>query len=79
MSNDVPSTMRAIEIAERIASNAPLGIQATKAAGIRYQQDGEAAAIAHIAEFREQLFASEDFQEGLASFRERRPAKFQGR
>jgi enoyl-CoA hydratase/carnithine racemase len=70
---------RALEIAAEIAANAPLGVQATKAAALEYLQHGEAAAIARIPKLRESLLASADFREGLASFVERRAARFEGR
>jgi hypothetical protein len=56
-----------------------LGVQATKAAALAYLQEGEAAAIAGIPRMRERPLASDDFREGLASFVERRAARFRGR
>jgi len=70
---------RALELAAEIAACAPLGVQATKAAAAEYLDRGEAAAIARIPKLREALLATADFREGLASFVERRPARFQGR
>ena len=70
---------RALELAAEIAACAPLGVQATKAAAAEYLEHGEAAAIARIPKLRESLLATEDFREGIASFVERRPARFQGR
>jgi len=70
---------RALELAAEIAACAPLGVQATKAAAAEYLDQGEAAAIARIPKLRETLLATADFREGIASFVERRPARFQGR
>lgn len=66
-------------LAERIAANAPLGVQVTKEAGRRFIEAGEAAAIAALPQIRERVLASADAAEGLRSFVERRAAVFQGR
>jgi enoyl-CoA hydratase/carnithine racemase len=50
-----------------------------KQAALRYIEAGEAAAIAAIPEVRERVFASEDANEGIRSFVERREARFSGR
>lgn len=70
---------RAMDIAYRICGCAPIGLRATKAAALTYLQQGEAAAIAAIPDIRRQVFASQDFKEGIQSFLERREARFQGR
>lgn len=70
---------RAMAAARTIAANAPLGIQATKRAALRYIEAGEAAAVAAIADFRGPVMASADAAEGILSFIERRAAVFQGR
>ena len=70
---------RAMEIAEIIKKNAPLGIQATKIAGRKYIEAGEASAVAAIGEIREQVMGTEDAKEGIQSFVERREAKFKGK
>lgn len=70
---------RALDIARRICQCAPIGLRATKAAALTYIQQGEQAAIAAIPEIRKQVFASQDFKEGIQSFVERREARFQGR
>ncbi len=70
---------RAMEIARIINSNAPLGIQATKAAGRRFIEAGERAAIAAIADIRDQVMTSKDAAEGIQSFVERRQANFTGK
>ncbi|KPF62335.1 enoyl-CoA hydratase [alpha proteobacterium AAP81b] len=70
---------RAMAVAHAIAANAPLGIQATKAAALRYVAEGETAAIAAIPDFRDRVLASADAAEGIMSFIERRAAVFTGR
>ena len=70
---------RAMEVAETIAKNAPLGVQVTKEAGLKYLQHGEQAAINFIPELREKVMNTADAAEGIKSFVERREAKFQGR
>ena len=70
---------RAMEIAAAIAKNAPLGIQVTKKAGRAYIEQGEQAAIDILPEVRETVFGTEDQQEGIKSFMERREAVFKGR
>jgi enoyl-CoA hydratase/carnithine racemase len=70
---------RAMEIARAISKVAPIGLRATKAAALTYIEHGEQAAIAVIPQIREEVFASEDFREGIQSFVERREARFTGR
>ena len=66
-------------LAALIAKNAPLGIQVTKEAALKYVEHGEAAAIACIPAIRERVLNSADAREGIQSFVERRTAVFQGR
>jgi len=70
---------RAMALAALIAKNAPLGIQVTKEAALKYVEHGEAAAIACIPAIRERVLNSADAREGIQSFVERRTAVFQGR
>jgi enoyl-CoA hydratase len=70
---------RAMEIAQLIAANAPLGIQVTKAGALKYHEVGEAAAIAYIDDIREMVMDSDDAREGIQSFVERRAAVFTGK
>jgi enoyl-CoA hydratase len=70
---------RAVEIAERIAAQAPLGVQATLRSARRSVLEGESVAAALILDDMPAILASEDFREGVASFRERRVARFVGR
>ena len=68
---------RAVQIAETIAAQAPLGVRATIASA-RKALNEEAAARALMPELL-RLMGSEDAREGLMSFLERRAAKFTGR
>lgn len=70
---------RALWIAERIAAQAPLGVQATLASARQAVQQGEAAAAAALPPVMRQLMASEDAAEGVRAMLERRPGNFQGR
>lgn len=66
-------------IATRIAALAPLAVQGTKQAlnRVSQQRAGEVVDLAFALE--EQTLASDDLLEGIASFKERRVAKFVGR
>jgi enoyl-CoA hydratase/carnithine racemase len=68
-----------MEIAHRIARNAPIGIRAMKAAALKYIQAAEATAIAAIPTIHAQVMGTEDAKEGIRSFVERREAQFNGR
>ena len=70
---------RATELARKIASYAPLAIQATKASARLYARQGEDACIAAMGATQAKLAASKDAEEGVRSFIERREPKFQGR
>jgi enoyl-CoA hydratase len=70
---------RAMQVAETIAKNAPIGIQVTKEAALKFIEGGERAAIDYIPKIKERVFNSEDFKEGIQSFVERRAAVFRGR
>ena len=71
---------RAIELAEMIAAqSAPLGVKATLASAHRARLQGEAAAFARLDVDMADLFETDDGREGLASFVERREARFTGR
>jgi enoyl-CoA hydratase len=70
---------RAIELAERIAAQAPLAVQATIRNAALAVEHGPAAAIAGLGPVQLRLMATADAAEGVASFREKRDAKFSGR
>ncbi len=69
---------RAIWLAERVAAQAPLGIQATLAtARLAFSQGADVAARS-LKPLATQLLASEDAREGLLAMQERRAGKFKG-
>jgi enoyl-CoA hydratase/carnithine racemase len=70
---------RAMQLAQVIARNAPLGIQVTKEAGRKFIEAGEEAAIAIVPQIRDRVLNTADAAEGIKSFVERRAAVFQGR
>jgi enoyl-CoA hydratase len=70
---------RALELAETIAAQSPLGVQATLASSRLSVDKGEAAAAAALMPEIQRLMRTEDAAEGLASFLERRKASFKGR
>ncbi len=70
---------RALEIANRIAAQAPLGVRATLNSAWRSITEGEPAAAAHVRDDMPEILESDDFREGVDSFRERRKAIFQGK
>jgi enoyl-CoA hydratase/carnithine racemase len=68
----------ALDLAERIAANAPLAVRAAKRM-LRY--GAEESFNSHVQRVYLQLlplFRTKDFREGMASFLEKRPADFQG-
>ncbi|XKU39745.1 enoyl-CoA hydratase-related protein [Pseudomonas [fluorescens] ATCC 17400] len=70
----------ALELAQGIASKAPLAVAAVKEQ-LRILEDLQpmpVQAMEQIAELRRQACESADFGEGLAAFAERRPAVFSG-
>jgi enoyl-CoA hydratase/carnithine racemase len=76
-----PGTLleRAIALAETIAAQAPLGVTATLASA-RYALPGEEEQAAkRLLPDLKPILASDDVREGVASFVERRAAKFTGR
>ncbi|WP_428266809.1 crotonase/enoyl-CoA hydratase family protein [Haliangium sp.] len=69
----------AVAIAERVAAQAPLAVQATLASSRTAIEEGARAATKSMMEQTHALMRSEDAAEGVRSFIERREAKFQGR
>jgi enoyl-CoA hydratase/carnithine racemase len=67
---------RALQIAESVAAQAPLAVQATLASARRAQSD---EAGRHLLPEVLRLMQTEDANEGLRSFIERREARFTGR
>lgn len=70
---------RSLKLARQMLGSAPIATQQTIANARRSIEDGEAAAVASMGEMNLKIMASEDFQEGIASFLERRDAHFTGR
>jgi enoyl-CoA hydratase/carnithine racemase len=70
---------RALEIAQRIAAQAPLGVQATLASARVARAAGEQQAVEYLRGVLPGILASDDAAEGLRSFVERRTARFTGR
>lgn len=69
---------RATEIAQVIAEQAPLGVQAASANARIAEAQGIDAAKRHLVEQLGRVLASKDAQEGVMSFLERREARFTG-
>lgn len=69
---------RAIELAERIARQAPLGVQATLQSARQAHLEGEAAAAASLPALAKELLNSEDAREGVRSLIEKRAGVFKG-
>jgi enoyl-CoA hydratase len=70
---------RAIDIAERIARQAPLAAAAIMANGKLALAQGWPAAAAQITATQQRLYNTEDAVEGVRSFTEKRDARFVGR
>ena len=69
---------RAEELAQTVAQQAPLGVRATLASARLAITRGEEEAIRRLAPDLAPILQSEDAQEGLQSFIERRQAHFKG-
>jgi len=68
----------AIEIAERIAAQAPLGVNAVMSSVRHAQANGSEAALGRIHRQLARLLISKDVRRGFKAFKERRTAEFQG-
>jgi enoyl-CoA hydratase/carnithine racemase len=69
---------RALELAQRIAQQAPLGVQATLMSARQARLEGETAAAQGLPPLVKKLLNSEDAKEGLRAMQERRPGVFKG-
>ncbi len=69
---------RAIEIANVIAAQAPLGVKATIKSARLAVTDGQEAAIQRLRPDQTELMKTEDAKEGIQSFIERRAGNWQG-
>ncbi|AZC27804.1 crotonase/enoyl-CoA hydratase family protein [Pseudomonas sessilinigenes] len=69
---------RAIELAQRIAQQAPLGVQATLLSARQACLEGEAAAARGLPPLVQKLMNSDDAKEGIRAMQEKRPGSFKG-
>src|SRR5690606_2880044 len=69
---------RALALAEQIAEQAPLAVFESRRSAMLAVEHGPAAAVAEFPRQLQMLAASEDFKEGVQSFRERRAGRYRG-
>ena len=70
---------RAVEVARELLQCAPLALRHTIANARLALDEDEPTAIDAIPAMSKAVMVTADFQEGIASFIERRPARFTGR
>ncbi|MBG6287027.1 enoyl-CoA hydratase/isomerase family protein [Pseudomonas nitroreducens] len=68
----------ALELAHKVAANAPLGVAATKRLMWACVQDGVASTRPEVQKTISQVFNSTDAQEGARAFAEKRPPRWRG-
>jgi enoyl-CoA hydratase len=76
---DGQAVARAHELADAVASNGPVAVQAVLASMRAAQNLTEEAGLANELELGWPVYATEDSKEGPRAFAEKRPAVFQGR
>lgn len=70
---------RAMEVAERVAANAPLAVQAALKNARIHHTDGLSATVQHLQSAGREIAQTRDAREGMMSLMERRPARFIGK
>jgi enoyl-CoA hydratase/carnithine racemase len=70
---------RAVALAEAVARQAPLAVQATLETARLGMEQSQEAAVKRLFEQLDRLMKTEDAVEGMMSFAQRREAQFQGR
>jgi enoyl-CoA hydratase/carnithine racemase len=68
-----------VRIAEAVAAQAPLAVIATRLNALKAVEQGPLEAMLEFVAVQQKLAGSEDFQEGVRSFVEKRAGRFQGR
>lgn len=69
----------AVRIAEAIAAQAPLAVMATRSNVMKAVEEGPIAAMREFVAVQQRLAQSDDAAEGVRSFVEKRPGRFQGK
>src|SRR5207244_5532887 len=79
MVEDGAAVDAALELADRIAANAPLAVQASKLLARRAQEWPGTLAYTEPVPLFAPVFSSEDAREGARAFAEKRPPVWQGK